>query len=56
MPRFDLTPVKFKQANRVYKAPETMSEEECGSLYIFTDDQCTVSCWSLSLFQRLIFC
>lgn len=53
MLRFDLTPVKFKQANRVYRAPETMSEEECGSLYIFTDDQCTVSCWSLSLFQRL---
>lgn len=53
MLKYDLTPVRFKEANRVYRAPETMNDEECASLHVFTDDQCTVSCWSLSLFQRL---
>lgn len=53
MLKYDLKPRNFKQANRVYKAPENMSEEECANLYVFTDGQCTVSCWTLSLFQRL---
>lgn len=53
MSKFDLTPVRFKEANRVYKAPENMDEGDCGSLHVYTDDQCTVTCWSLTLFQRL---
>lgn len=48
-----MEPTKFPQANRDLLKPEGMTDEECGSLPVFTDDQICLSAWKLSLRERL---
>lgn len=32
-----MNPIKFEQSNRELTKPESMTDEECGSLHVFTD-------------------
>lgn len=48
-----LMPVKFPQANRNLTKPSNMDDDECGSLWVFTDGECCISCWKLTFWQRL---
>jgi hypothetical protein len=48
-----MKPMKFKQSNRVLLKPESMSEKDCGTLYVYTDGKQCISCWGLSLKERL---
>lgn len=46
-----MKPKDFKGSNRVLTAPKGM--ENCGNLYVATDGKTCVSCWKLSLIERL---
>ena len=48
-----MKPVKFNQANRKLLKPESMTDEECESLWVFTDGTQCVSCWKLSFKERI---
>lgn len=48
-----MDPIKFKEQNITYTKPETMTDEECGSLPAYTDGWNNISCFRLSLRERL---
>ena len=48
-----MTPVKFKESNRTLGKPESMTDEECGSLDVYTDGESCLSCWRMSFLERL---
>lgn len=48
------TPVKFKEANINLTRPETMTDEECRSLWVYTDGTQCISRWKLTWLQRLM--
>ncbi len=48
-----MKPTNFKQQNTVYKAPDGMTEEECGALPAFKYEAGVISCWKLSFRERL---
>lgn len=48
-----LIPSKFPEANRNLLKPDDMTDEECSSLWVYTDGRECVSCWKLNLRQRL---
>lgn len=48
-----MTPARFKESNRVLRKPDSMTDEECGSLEVFTDGKGCVSCWRMSFIERL---
>ena len=48
-----MKPVKFKEANKNLLKPENMSEEECESLWVFTNDKQCISLWKLSFIDKL---
>ena len=43
---------KIKEANKDLLKPEGMTDEECGSLPVFSDGQQCISCWKMSWKQR----
>lgn len=43
---------KFPQANKNLSKPDSMTDEECSSLWIFTDGKQCISCWKLNWKQR----
>lgn len=45
--------IKFKHANRNLQKPPSMTDEECSSLWVFTDTKMCVSCWKLNWKERL---
>lgn len=48
-----MEPGYFKQANRQLLKPSSMSDEECGSLLVWSDDTQCVSLWKLNFWERL---
>lgn len=48
-----MKPIEFKEMNRELKKPNNMTDEECTSLYVYTDNVICISCWKLSLKERL---
>lgn len=46
-------PVKFPEANRNLLKPDGMTDEECGSLWVYTDGVTCISCWELNWRARL---
>ena len=48
-----MEPIKFKEANKKLVKPDNMTDEECSSLYIYTDGGACVSCWKPSLRERM---
>lgn len=51
--KYQLDAVRFPEANRNLLKPESMTDEECGSLWVYTDGKICISCWKLNLRQRL---
>lgn len=48
-----MKPIKFKQANKNLLKPDNMTDKECSSLWVYTDGKHCVSCWKMSLRQRI---
>ncbi len=48
-----MTPTNFKEANRTLNKPESMTDEECSSLRVFTDGRQCISCWRMTWKERL---
>ena len=51
-----MKPLHFEEAQIELKKPESMTEEQCGSLWVHRtkDGQC-ISCWTVPFWQRLKF-
>lgn len=51
-----MKPKKFKEATMELKKPASMTDEECGSLFVHQseDGQC-ISLWTVSFWKRLKF-
>lgn len=47
-----MKPTHFKEANVNLSKPNTMTDDECGSLHIHTDGQTCISLWELSWKER----
>jgi len=51
-----MNPKHFKEATIELKKPEGMTDDECGSLHIFQQDNGTcISLWTVSFWERLKF-
>lgn len=48
-----MEPKKFEQANKELLAPEGMTDEECGSLPVYTDGNECISLWHMTWRERL---
>jgi hypothetical protein len=48
-----MEPIEFEQANKNLLKPEGMSDEECGSLPVFTDGKQCISLWKMTWGERL---
>lgn len=48
-----MEPMKFEQANKNLLKPANMTDEECGSLPVFTDGKQCISCWKMTWRERL---
>jgi hypothetical protein len=48
-----MEPREFEQANKNLLKPEGWTEEECGSLPVFTDGNVCISLWKMSFRERL---
>jgi hypothetical protein len=48
-----MKPIKFKEANRNLLKPDSMTDEECRSLWVYTNGHECLSCWKMSWKQRL---
>ena len=49
-----MNPINFKEATKILRKPENMTDEECGPLPIYTDGINCVSCWKMSFTERLV--
>ena len=54
--KINMKPLKFKEATIELKKPASMTDEDCGSLYIHQsiNGEC-ISLWSVSFWERLKF-
>lgn len=48
-----MKPIKFKQQNITYTKPEGMTDEQCGSLPAYKYESGIISCWKMSLRERI---
>ena len=48
-----MKPIDFKEANRTLVKLRDMTDEECSSLCVYTDGRQCVSCWKMTLKERL---
>ncbi len=47
-----MEPMKFEQANKELLKPQSMTDEECGSLPIFCDGEQGISLWKMTGKER----
>ena len=48
-----MKPIKFERANKNLLKPANMTDEECSSLWVYTDGNQCVSCWKMTWKQRI---
>jgi hypothetical protein len=48
-----MEPINFEQANKNLLKPEGWTDEQCGSLPVFTDGQQCISLWKMTWGERL---
>ena len=48
-----MNPIKFPEANKNLLKPKNMTDEECGSLWVYSDGEQCISCWKMTFKQRL---
>ena len=49
-----MKPIKFKAANKNLLKPQSMTDEECSSLWVYTDGEQCISCWKMNWKQRIM--
>lgn len=49
-----MKPIKFREQTKTLQRPNSMTAEECGPLPVFNDGEECISCWKLSLWERLM--
>lgn len=50
-----MKPAKFRESNRELTRPDSMTDEECSSLFVWSDDKQCISLWRPTWKERLIF-
>jgi len=50
-----MIPIHFKEATIELKKPPTMTDEECSSLWIYSQNGTCISLWTTSLWERIMF-
>ena len=48
-----MKPISFQEYNAVLQKPPNMTDEECGSLTVYRDGKQCISCWKMSVKERL---
>lgn len=48
-----MEPIDFSGSNKTLIKPMGLTDEECGSLPVFTDGTTCLSCWKLSFKERI---
>ena len=48
-----MEPIKFKESNKNLLKPSGMTDEECGSLPVFSDGEQCISQWRMTWKERL---
>ena len=48
-----MKPIKFEEQTKILSRPKSMTDEECGSLAIFSDGKVCLSCWKMGFKERL---
>lgn len=48
-----MEPIKFKEANKCLAKPQTMTDEQCSSLWTYSDGEQSISCWKMSWKERI---
>lgn len=48
-----MKPTKFKEQTKILSRPKSMTDEECGSLPVYTDEKFCISCWKMNFKERL---
>lgn len=48
-----MEPKSFEQANKNLLKPEGMTDEECGSLPVYSDGKVCISLWQMTWLERL---
>jgi len=48
-----MEPINFKEANKNFIKPDSMTDEECGSLPAYQDEKYLISCWRPSIKERI---
>lgn len=48
-----MEPINFEQANKNLLKPEGWTDEQCGSLPVYTDGQVCISLWKMTWRERL---
>lgn len=48
-----MTPIDFKEGNKILYKPQIMSDEECSPLLVFTDNRECISCWKPSFSEKV---
>lgn len=52
-PNEPLHPIRFMEANKNLLKPDSMTDDECSSLFVYTDGHQCVSCWKMPLLARI---
>lgn len=50
-----MKPIDFTEANKVLQKPESMTDEQCVPLPVYTNGEQCVSCWQASWKERWRF-
>lgn len=48
-----MKPVSFNGVTTLLRKPDSMTDAECGPLPVFNDGHVSVSCWQMSLSERI---
>lgn len=48
-----MKPIEFSEQTKVLKKPFSMTDDECGTLPVWTNGRDCVSCWRPTLMERL---
>lgn len=48
-----MKPIKFDEANKNLLKPPNMTDEECSSLWVYTNGTQCISCWKMNWKKRL---
>lgn len=48
-----MIPIEFKESNKKFLKPDSMTDKECGSLFVHQNETHIISCWKLSFKERI---